>query len=102
MHLWTLKEAAHKATGAGLTDRLDQPEFDPAQFTGCGETPSPRRSSGWAFRRFLLPDRFVLSLAMPEDRRSVQVDTGSADFADAGGDVNGGGRAPEPVSWPSR
>ena len=73
VHLWTLKEAAGKAAGTGLQDRLDQPEFNPVVVAALGERLRPLRSCGWTFRRFILPGRFVLSLALPEDSRCEPV-----------------------------
>ncbi len=79
-HLWTLKEAAHKAGGVGLKDRIGQPEFEPAEVADIEETPSPLHPCGWAFRSFRLPGPFVLSLARPEEHRSEPVCCRAADL----------------------
>ena len=69
LHLWTLKEAAGKATGAGLRDRLDQPEFDPTVIANSGERPRPLHPGDLTFQRLVLPGQFVLSLSLAGESR---------------------------------
>ncbi|WP_174299528.1 4'-phosphopantetheinyl transferase superfamily protein [Caulobacter sp. S45] len=73
VHLWTLKEAAHKASGQGLQDRMEHPEFEPARLTGPDPSPRPLEPCGWLFRQFRPQGRFALALAYADDARSGPV-----------------------------
>lgn len=66
LHLWTAKEAACKATGSGLADRLGSWQFDPAAdmplLHGLPEDAEP--ASQWRFLRMPSPqDGFTATCA---------------------------------------
>ncbi|RCW23885.1 4'-phosphopantetheinyl transferase [Ciceribacter lividus] len=88
--LWTLKEAYLKATGEGLSGRLDSPAFqlDPLRVTlwpsenGSAEPSNP---DAWRFFEFLPCDGYRLALAVRRpDQSPLDVIAGATDPADLG------------------
>ncbi len=85
VRLWTLKEAAYKAVGSGLPDRLEEPEFDVRVVASSMDDLVPVARSDWLFRRYAPAVGFALSLARPVDQASTPVRVWSAEISEHGG-----------------
>lgn len=88
--LWTLKEAYLKATGEGLSGRLDSPAFhlDPLRVTFRPrerDPAAPDNPAAWQFLEFLPCDGYRLALAVRRPNRTpLDLVAGAIDPADLG------------------
>lgn len=88
--LWTLKEAYLKATGEGLSGRLDSPAFhlDPLRVTFRPrerDAAAPDNPAAWQFLEFLPCDGYRLALAVRRPNRTpLDLVAGAIDPADLG------------------
>jgi 4'-phosphopantetheinyl transferase len=80
LRLWTLKEAYIKATGLGLSQRLDAfaISFDPLRVSFID--PTLGDPSGWRFEQLEVGGRYVLALAWRAPAKAIKVEVTSVDL----------------------